>query len=124
METLWFYFSYVLFIVGRFFSKIFYLVAEIFGPSVFTKWYFFAKLWALFHSKHLVTLISSMNHYNEFSEVHLKVPCLRIALDFGAGCVLYRISSVPAFFCSKQQLPTSVKKKKRQDIKKVNDVGG
>ena len=31
-------------------------MAAVFGPSLFTNWRFFTKLWALFHPKHLVTL--------------------------------------------------------------------
>ena len=38
------------------FGQNFYLVTAIFGPSLFNNWRFFAKLWAIFHSKHLVTL--------------------------------------------------------------------
>ena len=38
------------------FGQNFYLVRAVFGPSLFTNWRFFTKLWALFHPKHLVTL--------------------------------------------------------------------
>ena len=48
--------------VGQFFLMFYLLLGTLganfltFGPNLFTKWHFFAKLWLLFHSKHPVTL--------------------------------------------------------------------
>ena len=55
----WDHWALLLFIGGNFF-----------GPSLFTLWHFFAKLWALFHPKHLVTLMSFNNSMLPFQPSH------------------------------------------------------